>query len=313
MAEDFNPPFADEAEIRDPTPQEEAGGFACGPADQALFNGLFHRLEGHLGEVISFAGIVPSAPLLGLREAIEALIAAATGGGDTSQFLLITQARARLPIFPDVDTVDGKINVVSPGVGVARVVAGVTFSHRGIFPVTTAQTDLNTVASKVYHLRWNPTDGFTLKDLSSGGYNPTLAPETDARFDTTYDDMLVARVITNAGNVLTITPLSNKARLSRISAAEVNAGITNDGAPAWRYQYTFAVFQNWARRPNMIIPQGWLASSIVAAGSSGLQGSSNVTVLNDYDRYGCTFNVSSDFDVAQSAPTAGYLLNIGAF
>lgn len=210
---DFNPPFAHAGERREPTQSEIDNGFPCGPASQLLFNELFYRLEGHIGEVINFAGVTPSAPLVGLREAIEALIAAATGGGDTSQFLLISQARARLPIFPDVQTSDGRIGVTSTGPGNVRLAGGVTFLHRGIFPVTTTQTDFVTDASKTYHLRWNPSDGFVLRDLASGTYNPGTLAESNAAFDSTYDDMLVARIVTNSSNVATITTLTNRARI----------------------------------------------------------------------------------------------------
>lgn len=313
MAIEFVPPFAHEAEaLREPTVQETSGGFECGPADQGLFNRLFNRIEANLGEVVSFAGVTPSAPGLALREAIEALIAVATGGGDTSQFVLISQARARLPIFPEVLTVDGLMPVVSPGVGVVRVAAGTNFLHRGIFPLVTAQTDLVAAASKTYHLRWNPVDGFTLKDLSSGSYNPTLLADGDVLFDTTYDDMLVARVTTNSGNVVSIQQLVNKNRLADMKSAGTSAGITNTGAPGWQYNKTFEVFHNWARRPTMVVPQAHLNSQIVAVGSSGLQGGANVTSLDSNDRYKVVFTVSSDFDSPQSNPFAGYLLNIGA-
>lgn len=311
MAETFDPPFAHEGELRDPTPQEVAGGFPCGPADQALFNGLFNRLEGNIGEVIKHAGVVPSAAKMGLREAIEALIAAATGGGDTSQFLLISQARARLPIFPEVLNADGRISVVSPGEGVVRLAGGVDFIHRGIFPLTTAQTNFITNPSKTYHLRWSPAGGFELKDLSAGAYNPTLAAETDAKFDSTYDDMLVARVITNSSNVPSITQLANKARLTDRKLESTNAGITNNGAPAWSYFRTFNTTQNWARTPSLVMPQGWITSAIV--NRYGLQGSANVVDLQTVNRYVVNFQVGSDFDAAQSNPAAGYLLNIGAF
>lgn len=210
---DFTTPFASAAERRMPTTDERQNGFPCGPADQRLFNGLFHRLESEVGSVLTAAGLTQSDSNLGqLAEAVQALIDAATGGGDPETYLLLAQARARLPIFPEVLTTTGKLTVTSPGVGVARLGGGATFTHRGIFNVTTSQTDFNTDASKTYHLRWNPTDGFSLKDLASPTYNPTAAAETSSLFDSKFDDMLVARVISNSSNVLSITPLINKDR-----------------------------------------------------------------------------------------------------
>ncbi|MBX5112677.1 hypothetical protein [Rhizobium lentis] len=165
--------------------------------------------------VITAAGITGSSDdLTQLLQAIEALISAATGGGDTSNFVLMPAARARLPIFPTVLTSDGRIPVSSPSTGQVRVPAGYDFLHRGIFAVTTVQTDFATVANKTYHLRWSPSAGFALKDLADVTYNPTVAAETSSVFDSAYDDMLVARAVTNASNIATITTLSNKDRMS---------------------------------------------------------------------------------------------------
>lgn len=169
-----------------------------------------------LVNLIIFAGLTPdNADLEQVRKAIGILIAAATGGGETSDYLTILQARARLPIFPEVQTADGRINVTSPGAGSVLVPATVAFQHRGIYPVNTSDYStpartLATAANKTYHLRWNPTDGFALKDLANAGYNPVAKAEIAVDFDSAYDDMLVARVVTNAGNVATITNLANK-------------------------------------------------------------------------------------------------------
>jgi hypothetical protein len=211
----FDPPFATNGELRAPTPTEKSLGFPCGPASQALFNFLINRLEGQVDNIADQAGITAAAEddATVLYRAVDALIAAAIGSGDTSNFVLFTQARTRLPIFPDVQNTAGTIVVTAPSTGTVRVPASVNFLHRGIFLITTTQTDFSTDPSKTYHLRWNPTDGFVLRDLASGTYNPSALAETNIVFDTTYDDMLVARVVTNSSNVATITPLSNKSRL----------------------------------------------------------------------------------------------------
>lgn len=168
--------------------------------------------------VITAAGIAGSnGDLTQLLQAIQQLISTATGGGDTSNYVLMPAARARLPIFPEVLTSDGRIPIFSPSTGTVRVPAGYDFLHRGIFAITTVQADFVTVANKTYHLRWNPTDGFQLKDLADAAYNPGALAETDLIFDSGYDNMLVARVVTSAGNVATIANLANKQRLQLIS------------------------------------------------------------------------------------------------
>lgn len=210
----FSPPFSKLTDHRVPTTDERNNGFSCGPADRRLFNGLFFRIESELASVISAAGITPSDDDMSqLLKAIKNLIDAATGGGDPDQFLLLAQATARLPIYPNVDTLDGRFNVSSPSSGTIRLGGNVNFLHRGISPHTSTQQDFATTANKIYHLRWNPTTGFELKDLVDPAYNSGALSETNGKFDSSYDDMLVARVITNASNVATITTLANRDRL----------------------------------------------------------------------------------------------------
>ncbi|QIG74976.1 hypothetical protein EVC26_057 [Rhizobium phage RHph_I72] len=211
---DFNLPWADGGERREPTADEQDGGFGCGPASLPLFNWHFWAIQSELNKIITAAGLTPSnADMTQVWQAIQIMIDASTGGGDPSSYLTMLQARARLPFFPEVLASPYHFGVISPGTGQVRVPSGVNFQHRGIYPQTTVQTDFATDPSKIYHLRWNPTDGFTLKDLASLVYNPGALAETNAIFDTTYDDMLVARVITNSSNVVTITNLINRHRI----------------------------------------------------------------------------------------------------
>src|SRR5690606_38941054 len=96
------------------------------------------------------------------------------------------------------------------------------------------------------HLRWNPTDGFVLRDLASGTYNPGTLAEADTTFDSGYDDMLVARVITNSSNVPTITNLVNR---STLAISEILSAVSSDSdgiSSAW---FGFTKSLNWARRP----------------------------------------------------------------
>lgn len=211
----FEPPFGTDGDNRLPTTDEQSDGFTCGSADRYLFTGLYRRIEAELKAIQDEGGIPGSdSDDTTVLQAIQAMIAAATGGGDTSQFVLFSQAQARLPIFPEIQTTDGRLNVTTPATGQVRVPAGGSILHRGIRTYATAQTDIATTASKIYHLRWSPTNGFVLKDLSEVGYNPAALAENNAAFDSTYDDMLVARVVTNSSNVVTVTNLSNFDRLN---------------------------------------------------------------------------------------------------
>lgn len=307
----FSPPFSNNADKRYPTSDERQNGFECGPADQLLFNGMYHRIESELLAVIQSAGLTPSDDsLTQVRDAIQALIDAATGGGDPSIYLLMDQARARLPIFPEVQTTDGRITVITSGTDAVRVPGGVTFLHRGIFPVNTVQTDFPIVASKTYHIRWNPTNGLVMRDLADPTYNPGTLPEASLAFDSGYDDMLIARVITNANNIATITNLANKARLineqTANGAGEVfTYGLYRDGV---RFTNSFSL--NWARYPFAIV-----TGTARQSGPPLLQGGANIVERSVVNRYGVTASVVSDWDrdliAAQIVTTC--TLNLQAF
>lgn len=244
---DFSTPFAGiSGEMRLPTPDEQQGGFPCGALSLPLFNKLFNQLQSEVGAVAVEAGITQDdGDDTILVQSILALIAAATGGGSASNYVLMSQARARLPIFPDVQTADGRFGVTSPSDGTIRIPAGVTFLHRGIFTITSAETDLATAASKVYHVRWNPTDGFVIKDLADVAYNPSALSETNATFDSKYDDMLIARVTTNSSNVPTIRNLSNMPRL----AYQADSRVSLPGALTWTSKTGTGFALDWARTP----------------------------------------------------------------
>ena len=204
--------------------------------------------------VISYFGLTPDGlDNQQLRKAIEAGIAAATGGGDTADYVLMAQARARLPIFPEIQTADGRMNVSSPGAGTVLVPPAVTFQHRGIYPVSTSDypeidRTFATAANKTYHCRWAYGAGFSLEDVSDAvSYNPTVLPEQDTAFDSTYDDMLIARVVTNSSNVATITNLANKDRMVVSVGRDAFLQLAN-----FNTEQTDVYPINWARKPSMI-------------------------------------------------------------
>lgn len=255
----FTPSFANLADKRYPTLDERQQGFECGPADRQLFHGLFHRIEAELSAVIDAAGIIQTdTDLTQVLQAIQALIEAATGGGDPENYLLVSQARARLPIFPEIQNVDGRIVITAPATGTVRLPGGVTFLHRGIFPITTSQTDFATTASKTYHLRWVNGTGFVLRDLADVAYNPGALAETNITFDSGYDDMLIARVITNTSNIATITNLANKVSLlaagEELAAKGALPEFQHQDAvrPSQISQYT-SVPVNFARTPTAFL------------------------------------------------------------
>jgi hypothetical protein len=246
----FSTPFANAAQRRVANVDEKANGFPCGPADQSLFNGLFHQIQKELDSVHQAAGIVGDDTSFNTTLlSIQALIDAATGAAAGEGYVLMSQARARNPVYPEIMTADFRINCSSPGAGTVRIPGGVSFLHRGIFIVETVETDFATTASKTYHIRWSYADGYALKDVSDVAYNPTTAAETSSIFDSTFDDMLIARVVTNSSNVATVTNLANANDL-RVKDDLIGSvyELSGDNGAAFDFSKTV----NFARTPDYI-------------------------------------------------------------
>jgi hypothetical protein len=197
--------------------------------------------------VIKNAGLVPNkTDPTQLYQAIEQRILAATGGGGDENYVLMTEARVRLPIYPEGLSADGRIPVFAPGAGQVRLPAGYEFLHRGIFLVTTEQIDFATTANKTYHLRWSPSEGFALRDLANAAYNPAALAESNPVFDSGYDDVLWAKVTTNASNIANVVNLANKSSFRRTDRLEfLFIGASLD----WVELANSGVELNWARTP----------------------------------------------------------------
>lgn len=199
----------------------------------------------------------------------DMLLKAIKKAGSTST--IINQFAAFLPIFPEIETVDGKF-ALTASTGQIVINAGQTWIHRGAFQKSTdvydpADRTFATVANKTYHLRWRwngpstaPT--FHLFDLADSGYNSAASPETHVKFDTTFDDMLIAKIVTNGANALTVTPLVNRAKLDQavsntdhqpLSPATLNVGTFGgpSAVPYFTNPEGVTHTLNWSRRPEI--------------------------------------------------------------
>jgi len=180
----------------------------------AFMSSWFNRMLAQLRRAIDGMGIERD------NADDDMLLKAIKKAGSTSS--IVNLFRASMPLFPEIQTVDGKFTITT-GSGTVVIGAGQTFLHRGAFQHSTDDYELADRtfahgANKTYHLRWKwngpssaPT--FHLYDLADSGYNPTALAETKIDFDTKYDDMLVAKIVTNGSNVATITPLVNRMKL----------------------------------------------------------------------------------------------------
>lgn len=200
--------------------------------------------------VLTSVGLEPNENSVSqLNEAIDLKIDLATGGGENPLNDLLDLLRARLRIFPEILTANGTFNLSQPTGSSVRIPSGIDILHRGVFTLTTAQQDFSHVANKTYHLRYRftGTPGWELVDTANSSYNPGGLPEGNVAFDTGYDDMVSHRIVTDASNVATITPLVNKHDLAlQVMIAATNGTNLNTDSSMFDLAHAF----NWARRPS---------------------------------------------------------------
>lgn len=195
--------------------------------------------------VIEAAGLTPSnSDLTQLLQAIQTI--AAGVGGDAAVFGLN-------PVYPQV-TVNGGVMSIAASSGQVIVATGQTFIWRGGVSYTTTDFNLAArtfalVASKTYHLRWRYNGGSPVLvciDTADPTYNPAAKVESHADFDTTFDDMLIARVVTNGANSPTVTALKN---LARLSAAPEKLTVEYNVSDSFIMSQRLTGALNWARTP----------------------------------------------------------------
>lgn len=255
--------------------------------------------------VIVAAGMTPDENNVGqLNEAIDQKISLATGGGPSPVDDLLALLRARLQIFPEIRNAGGIFSLSQPTGSSVRIPAGIEILHRGVFPITTAQQDFSHVANKTYHLRYRftGTPGWSLVDVADTGYNPGGAlPEGNVAFDSSYDDMITHRVVTDAGNVATITPLVNLPVLSR---QQIITGTNTRNGGGNGASHDIVDTFNWSRKPNTfsLAPMQWgMANSTVPPFDFliGIQTAGvPVSAAFNIDRYGMRQSVMCDYSNA---------------
>ena len=274
----------------------------AGVAGTELLALWLNGVQEELLAVIEAAGIEPDPQdWTQLLQALQMLFAP-DAGNDVTQ----PMARTYMPIHPEALTADGKLSVTA-GAGSVTVADGQGFVHRGVFGVLTTDWDAAartfvTAASKTYHLRWTwdvggGTGAFALRDLADAGYNPGALGEGHPSFDSAYDDMLIARVVTDGANAVTVTPLVNKGRLS-YSALQSFGSPPFNTVNAWRGDWSFPL--DWSRSPKYALAPH---SKTTDAGQA--TDYDQVVHVTAADRYEVTGFIISDFPEFQ--PTVNLL------
>ncbi|AIW21355.1 hypothetical protein F0267_26180 [Vibrio coralliilyticus] len=147
-------------------------------------------------------------------------------------------AMSKLPVFPEVITVNGQLDLSLYGTTLT-IANGQIIRMYGWKDFDTTDFEVRTFEinlAKTYHLRFTEANGLELKDLSDLAYNPTSKAETDPSFDSTYDDVLLAKIETG-----TLTPLINKPEL--YAKTQMTGSNTNPVHPVRLFTY------NWSRTP----------------------------------------------------------------
>ena len=221
-----------------------------------------------------------------------------------------------------------KLAITDNADGTLTIDPAQTWLWRGVFRYSSddfllADRTVPTVASKTYHLRWHapgtgtaipeatyPNGRFELADLT--GANPA---EGDVSYDTTYDRMLIARIVTDVGNIATITVLKNLAVLSEeirwavMTKSEVTAPLYYEGfsygvvVPARTSNSWGGVMilppaplaLNWSRSPSAAWQVGFFTGNTInndppvvadKDGETLTDGSGSTTVINNrYQQY----------------------------
>lgn len=162
----------------------------------------------------------------------------------------------KIPYYPDILTPSATLAMSVQGDNSLCINPEQFFIWRGVWKINTSDYNLASrtfafVANATYHLRWRASVGFELKNLQDAHYNPGALLETHTAFDTTYDDVLLARIITSDTNVPTITLLKNQHMLRTVWHS--------DDIPCWVGLQTNQVYHqtpaqaiyalNWGRCP----------------------------------------------------------------
>jgi len=208
------------------------------------------------------------------------------------------------PIYPEITTA-GNVLAFTTAVGQVSINDGAEWVHRGLVKYTTVEfaagaRTFATVASKTYHLVWDapgtglatplatyPRGRFSLIDRT--GASPA---EGDPSYDTTFDRMLCAWVGTSAGNVVTVTPLLNRAALvATLVKSTRQRGASWSALVSSGYQINSTI--NWARSPQLSLRNFDVDAETDTEGLNG--------VLTASTRYAVT------------AFAQGYMVNSGAW
>lgn len=279
---------------------------------------------------------VPALFLNGLQENVATVIEKAGLGLDATDWELLWQAirlqggldvLRHMPTYPQIETATNAL-VFSVGSNQPLVNAGQTWLWRGHrrfssddFVATAGDPQTRrwaVVANKTYHVVWDapgtglatpeatyPNGRFSMLDMAG-------LTETDTQYDSTYDRMLCARVVTDGANVPTVTPLANAAVLMATHVQTGTASGSTYASAHHTWSRAFQGFHNWARTPRQFGVSGHIGANGITW-TAVVQGGANHLFAQTLNRYSWTTTVSTDWDGGgQTAIDAKVRVTLGA-
>lgn len=224
------------------------------------------------------------------------------------------------PFFPEIGTPTHTFAITDNLDGTITINDGQEWIHRGVFrysmgDIIVGDRTLAHVLNKTYHLRWHapgkgdatpiatyPNGRLVLKDLADVAYNAGALAETNAAFDTAYDDMLIARVVTDGANSPTITSLFNhKTPIDTVNHNSPDYFLDNIGGVKPN-----TIILNWGRTP--IVARGFAKRSFheghIPSGAWDNDWEAEVITLT---RYALVYELTCDR--TESAPNIDFTFN----
>lgn len=210
---------------------------------------------------------------------------------------------ANNPVYPEIETASGKLAIGDNNDGTLFIGAGQTWLWRGLTRFSSSVFDVvdrtvTMVANKTYHVRWYapgtgiaiPVETYPYGRIELVDMTAASPTEGNSTYDTSYDNMLIARIVTDGANVAAITTFINRASLSfSANLAMVPAYI---GSTAWRAD--FSADLNWSRAPKV-----WSFSGAVYCNAPGsgnyVLGGANIPNGIAIWRYGWGVSFTTDW------------------
>lgn len=225
------------------------------------------------------------------------------------------------PVYPIVISDNCKLTVTA-GAGQVTIPQNQHWLWRGQQLLSTSQfatpaLTFATAPNRVYHLLWDasggefamPADLYPIGRYALVDRTAAVPAETDASYDTTWDRMLVARVVTDGANVATVRTLRNCDRLwtsptyftttAAIGAPGdivANGPILFDTSNDWAGRFAASFTLDWSRTPKIAPVNGMIGISNFGSYAGHIEGAANYIYSRTVTRYDVTAKCMTDWN-----------------